>query len=237
MIILPAIDLYDGKAVRLYKGDYKQMTVYDNNPVSTALKFKEAGASWIHVVDLAGARDGGTPNKEVVKKIIDATGLKVEVGGGIRSMEVIEEYINLGASRVILGTAAITNENLVERATRLHGEQIAVGADVKEGYIAIKGWTEKSLFTLQDFCENMQIRGVSCIICTDISKDGALEGTNREMYKELAEKFNMRIIASGGVSSLEDIRALKEMGIYGAIIGKAYYKGAVDLQEAIKEAQ
>ena len=237
MNILPAIDLYDGKAVRLYKGDYNEMTVYDENPVNTALKFKEAGARWIHVVDLEGARDGGTPNRDVVKQIIDATGLKVEIGGGIRNMETIEEYIQLGASRVILGTSAITNENLVVEATRLHGRRIAVSADVKEGFVAIKGWTQKSLFTLHDFCENMHMKGVKYIICTDISKDGALQGTNREMYRTLMGKFNMRFIASGGISSIEDIKALKEMDVYGAIIGKAYYQGVIDLKEAIKEAE
>lgn len=235
MNILPAIDLYEGKVVRLYKGDYNQMTVYDENPVNTALKFKEAGASWIHVVDLEGARDGGTPNMQVVKDIIDATGLKVEIGGGIRNMETIEKYIEMGASRIILGTSAITNENLVVEATRLHGRRIAVGADVKDGYVAIRGWTQKSMFTLHDFCENMQMKGVKYIICTDISKDGALQGTNREMYRTLSEKFNMRFIASGGISSVEDIRALKEMGLYGAIIGKAYYQGVIDLKEAIRE--
>ncbi len=235
MNILPAIDLYEGKVVRLYKGDYNQMTVYDENPVNTALKFKEAGASWIHVVDLEGARDGGTPNMQVVKDIIDATGLKVEIGGGIRNMETIEKYIEMGASRIILGTSAINNENLVVEATRLHGRRIAVGADVKDGYVAIRGWTQKSMFTLHDFCENMQMKGVKYIICTDISKDGALQGTNREMYRTLSEKFNMRFIASGGISSVEDIRALKEMGLYGAIIGKAYYQGVIDLKEAIRE--
>ena len=237
MIILPAIDLYEGKAVRLYKGDYNQMTVYDNNPANTALKFKEAGATWIHVIDLEGARDGGTPNKEVVKKIIDSTGLKVEIGGGIRSMETIEEYIKAGASRIILGTAAVTDENLVISATHLYGSRIAVGADIKDGYVAIKGWTEKSQFSLHDFCKNMQKKGVRYIICTDIAKDGALQGTNREMYKVLTEKFNMHFIASGGISNIDDIRALKEMNIYGAIVGRAYYQGAIDLQEAIKEAK
>ncbi len=237
MNILPAIDLYEGKAVRLYKGDYDQMTVYDENPVNTAMKFKEAGAKWIHVVDLEGARDGGTPNMDVVKEIIDATGLKVEIGGGVRNMDTIEKYIELGASRIILGTSAITNENLVVEATRLYGRRIAVGADVRDGYVAIKGWTQKSLYTLHDFCQNMEMKGVKYIICTDISKDGAMQGTNREMYSKLIDKYNMRFIASGGISTLDDVRALKEIGLYGAIIGKAYYQGAIDIQEAIKEAE
>ncbi|MEE0417317.1 MAG: 1-(5-phosphoribosyl)-5-[(5-phosphoribosylamino)methylideneamino]imidazole-4-carboxamide isomerase [Clostridia bacterium] len=237
MKILPAIDLYEGKAVRLFRGDYDQMTVYDENPVNTALKFKEAGAHWIHVVDLEGARDGGTPNMGVIKEIIDATGLKVEIGGGIRNMETIEKYIDMGASRVILGTSAITNENLVVEATRLHGNRIAVGADVKGGYVAIRGWTQKSMYTLHDFCENMQMKGVKYIICTDISKDGALEGTNRAMYEKLTAKYKMRFIASGGISSIDDIRALKDIGLYGAIIGKAYYQGVIDLKSAIQEAE
>ena len=237
MKILPAIDLYEGKAVRLFRGDYDQMTVYDENPVNTALKFKEAGARWIHVVDLEGARDGGTPNMGVIKEIIDATGLKVEIGGGIRNMETIEKYIDMGASRIILGTSAITNENLVVEATRLHGNRIAVGAYVKDGYVAIRGWTQKSMYTLHDFCENMQMKGVKYIICTDISKDGALEGTNRAMYEKLTAKYKMRFIASGGISSIEDIRALKDIGLYGAIIGKAYYQGVIDLKSAIQEAE
>lgn len=237
MKILPAIDLYEGKAVRLFRGDYDQMTVYDENPVNTALKFKEAGARWIHVVDLEGARDGGTPNMGVIKEIIDATGLKVEIGGGIRNMETIEKYLDMGASRVILGTSAITNENLVVEATRLRGNRIAVGADVKDGYVAIRGWTQKSMYTLHDFCENMQMKGVKYIICTDISKDGALEGTNRAMYEKLTAKYKMRFIASGGISSIDDIRALKDIGLYGAIIGKAYYQGVIDLKSAIQEAE
>ena len=237
MKILPAIDLYEGKAVRLFRGDYDQMTVYDENPVNTALKFKEAGARWIHVVDLEGARDGGTPNMGVIKEIIDATGLKVEIGGGIRNMETIEKYLDMGASRVILGTSAITNENLVVEATRLHGNRIAVGADAKDGYVAIRGWTQKSMYTLHDFCENMQMKGVKYIICTDISKDGALEGTNRAMYEKLTAKYKMRFIASGGISSIDDIRALKDIGLYGAIIGKAYYQGVIDLKSAIQEAE
>lgn len=237
MLILPAIDLYEGKAVRLYKGDYDQMTVYDENPVNTAMKFKEAGAEWIHMVDLEGARDGSTPNMDIIKQIIDETGLKIEIGGGIRNMQVIEKYCDIGVSRVILGTAAVTNENLVVEATRRYGRKIAVGADIKDGAVAIKGWTVKSQYTLHEFCENMQAKGVKTIIVTDISKDGAMQGTNREMYKALAEKFNMKFIASGGVSSIDDVKALRDLDLYGAIIGKAYYQGAIDLAEAIEAAK
>ncbi|MBQ6622699.1 MAG: 1-(5-phosphoribosyl)-5-[Mogibacterium sp.] len=237
MLILPAIDLYDGKAVRLYQGDYAKMTVYDEDPVHTANLFKEAGAEWIHMVDLEGARDGSTPNMETVARIIRETGLKIEIGGGIRNMETIDRYVDIGASRVILGTSAITNENLVVEATRMYGRRIAVGADVRDGYVAIRGWTETSQYTLGTFCENMQTKGVKTIICTDVSKDGAMQGTNRGMYQKLQEKYTMRIIASGGISTMEDVRALKEMGLYGAIIGKAWYTGAIDLAEAIREAQ
>ena len=237
MIILPAIDLYDGKAVRLYKGEYDQMTVYDENPLNTAKKFEEAGASWLHMVDLEGAKTGGTPNMAVAENIIKNTRLKVEIGGGVRDIQVIEKYISIGVSRVILGTAAVTNEALVREAAEKYGEKIAVGADIKDGYVAIKGWTEKSRYTLDDFCASMQEKGVKTIICTDISKDGAMQGTNREMYKELSGKFDVNFIASGGVSSIEDVTALSEMGMYGAIIGKAYYTGAIDLKKAIEAAK
>lgn len=237
MLILPAIDLYEGKAVRLYKGDYNQMTVYDDNPVNTALKFKEAGAEWIHMVDLEGARGGGTPNRDIVAAVAAETGLKVEIGGGIRSMEVIRDYMKAGVSRVILGTAAVTDESLVTEAAFEYGGRIAAGADIRDGCVAIKGWTEKSSYTLTEFCRKMQDAGISTMICTDVSRDGAMQGTNREMYAHLAGEFGMNFIASGGVSTLDDVRALRDMGMYGAIIGKAYYTGAIDLAEAIREAK
>lgn len=234
MIVLPAIDLFEGKAVRLFKGDYERMTVYDTNPVNTALNFKNAGAEWIHMVDLEGARSGLTPNKNFVEEIIRKTGLKVEIGGGIRSLDSIDSYMEIGVSRVILGTAAITDEELVKAACRKYPGRIAAGADIKDGFIAIKGWTEKSDTTVSEFCSRMQEYGISTIICTDISRDGAMKGTNRELYRNLGEQFSINFIASGGVSSLDDIRALKEMGLYGAIIGKAYYTGAIELDEAIR---
>lgn len=240
MIIFPAIDLYEGQAVRLFKGDYQKMTVYDKNPANTAIKFKEAGAEWIHVVDLEGAKSGGTPNADTIKEIIQKTKLKVEIGGGIRNMETIDKYVQIGASRVILGTAAITNSELVVEGTKRYGDKIAVGADIKDGYVAIKGWTEKSQYTLDEFCDSMEAKGVKTIICTDISKDGAMKGTNEGLYSALNEKYaskGMQIIASGGVSSIEDIKALRSLDIYGAIVGKAYYEGAIDLAEAIKIAR
>lgn len=237
MIILPAIDLYGGKAVRLFKGDYKQMTVYSENPVSVAFDFEKSGAKWVHLVDLEGAKDGTTPNIETVTAIAKNTTLLCEIGGGIRSMETVERYFSAGVSRVILGTAAVTDEALLREAVAKYGEKIAVGADIKDGKIAIKGWLEKSDIDAFEFCEKMQKIGVKTIICTDISKDGAMKGANHALYRDLSEKFDMQLVASGGVSSIEDVKKLSELGIYGAIIGKAYYTGAIDLFEAIKIAE
>ena len=236
MNIFPAIDLYEGKAVRLYKGDYRQMTVYDPEPLNTAKKFEAAGAQYLHMVDLEGAKTGGTPNAETVKRIVENTHLFVELGGGIRSMEVVEKYLSLGVRRVILGTAAITDGNFVRRAVDRFGPAIAVGADVRDGFISIKGWTEQSDMTLEAFMDKFQRMGIETVICTDISRDGAMRGTNCELYAELQQKCAMNIVASGGVSTMEDIRALAAMKLYGAIIGKAYYTGAIDLKQAIEEA-
>jgi phosphoribosylformimino-5-aminoimidazole carboxamide ribotide isomerase len=236
MNIFPAIDLYDKKAVRLYKGDYDKMTVYSENPSEIALDFKRAGAKFVHVVDLEGAKDGTTPNIDTVEKIAKESGLFVEIGGGIRSMEVLDRYFSVGVNRAILGTAAVTDEDFLKEAVAKHGEKIAVGADVKEGYIAIKGWIEKSEYTLDAFFEKMQSLGVKTVICTDISKDGAMRGTNLSLYRELSEKYSVDIVASGGVSTLSDVRELAKMNIYGAIIGKAYYTGAIKIEDAVKVA-
>lgn len=237
MIILPAIDLYDKKAVRLYKGDYTQMTVYSENPIEIARDFESKGAKYIHMVDLEGAKDGTTPNLSIVADVAQNTSLFVEIGGGIRSMETLEKYFTAGVSRAILGTSAVTDESFLRSAVEAYGERIAVGADIKDGYVAIKGWLEKSGFTTDEFFSKMCSLGVKTIICTDISKDGAMAGTNREMYRELSEKYSVNIVASGGVSSIEDVRSLSEMNLYGAIIGKAYYTGALDLKEAIELAE
>ncbi|MBQ8648832.1 MAG: 1-(5-phosphoribosyl)-5-[Clostridia bacterium] len=237
MIIFPAIDLYEGKAVRLYKGDYNQMTVYSENPPEIALDFVKSGATHIHIVDLEGAKTGATPNLETVCKIKQKSRLFCEIGGGIRSMEVIDRYINAGIDRVILGTAAVKDEALVKTAVEKYGEKIAVGVDIKDGLVAIKGWTEKSDLPAFEFCEKMQNLGVKTLICTDISKDGAMQGTNIPLYKQMSEKFDLQIVASGGVSTLEDVRRLREMDLYGAIIGKAYYTGAVNLKEAVEVAR
>ena len=237
MIILPAIDLYEKKAVRLYKGDYANMTVYSDDPLSVAKDFEAAGAEWIHTVDLEGARDGTTPNLDVVAAIAKETSLKVEIGGGIRNIETVERYLAAGVSRVIIGTAAVTDEEFLIRATKLYGEKIAVGADVRDGRVAIKGWLCDSGIELSDFLMRMQSHGISTVICTDISKDGAMKGTNLGLYARLAREFDMNVVASGGVSTIEDVKALREMKLYGAIIGKAYYTGAIDLREAIEVAK
>lgn len=237
MNIFPAIDIYGGSAVRLFKGDYAQMTVYEKNPLNVAEKFADAGAKYIHLVDLEGAKTGLTPNLSTVESIVKSTSLFVELGGGIRNMETVEKYLSIGVDRVIIGTAAITDENFVDEAVKKYGAKIAVGADIRDGFIAIKGWTEKSQFTFEDFCRKMQDKGVETLICTDVSKDGAMRGTNRELYRKLSNELNVNIIASGGVSTLDDIRALREMNLYGAIIGKAYYTGAIDLKEAIEVAR
>ena len=237
MLIFPAIDLYEKQAVRLFKGDYNSKTVYSDDPVSVALEFKKSGASHIHLVDLEGAKTGETPNFDVVCAIKRETGLFCEIGGGIRSMEVVEKYISAGLDRVILGTAAVTNEGFVQEAVEKYGEKIAVGIDIKDGFAAIKGWTESSGIDAFEFCERMEKIGVRTLICTDISKDGAMVGTNRALYKELSEKFSVDIVASGGVSSIDDVKALRKLNIYGTIIGKAYYTKAVDLGEAIEVAK
>ena len=234
MKLYPAIDLYQGKAVRLFKGQYQQMTVYNENPLEVALDFQNAGATCIHMVDLEGAKLGTTSNLPVIEKIVKATDLFVEVGGGIRTMETVDAYLSIGVDRVILGTAAVTDRPFLEAALRKYGEKIAVGVDLKDGFVAIKGWTEKSAWTADAFFADLEALGVSTVICTDISRDGAMQGTNRGLYKELSEKYSIQLIASGGVSTIEDVKALSAMDLHGAIIGKAYYTGAIDLREALE---
>ncbi len=236
MYIYPAIDLYSGKAVRLYKGDYQNMTVYNDDPSLVAADFQQKGASHLHLVDLEGAKDGGTPNLGVISSLVSRFSMFTEVGGGIRSMDTIKAYLDHGIDRVILGTAAVTDPALLEQAVIQYGKKIAVGIDIKDDFVAIKGWTEQSSFSCDAFFEKMQGMGISTVICTDISKDGAMQGTNLPLYKRLSETYKMDIIASGGVSSIEDVRSLRAMDIHGAIIGKAYYTGAVDLREAIEVA-
>ena len=237
MIIFPAIDLFDGQAVRLFKGDYSQMTIYDKNPVNTALIFKNSGAEWIHIVDLQGAKSGEAVNFDVITKIHDTCKLKCEVGGGIRDLKMIERYVNSGIDRVILGTSAI-KENFVSEAINNFGsEHIAVGVDIRDGFVAVKGWQENSGLEAFDFCRKMQDSGVKVIICTDISRDGAMKGTNTKLYESMSKILDLNIIASGGVSSLEDVKNLAKMNLYGAIIGKAYYTGAINITDAIEAAK
>ena len=234
MELFPAIDLIGGCAVRLVKGDYAQKTVYSENPAEVARSFAEAGAKYLHVVDLEGAKDGGTPNLETIQNIVENGNLLVEVGGGIRSEEVIKKYLDAGVFRVILGTAAVQNPVFLEEMVQKYGEKIAVGVDIKDGMVAIKGWTEVSQESCFDFCEKLQKIGVKTIICTDISKDGLLSGTNLELYKELSKKFSVDIVASGGVTTLDDVKKLADMGMYGAILGKALYTGNIDLKSAVE---
>lgn len=233
MIILPAIDLYNGKCVRLLKGDYDKMTIYNENPEEVAMEFEGAGARHIHIVDLEGAKNGSTPNIDTIKRIVSSTTLSAEIGGGIRSFDVIEAYLDCGVKRVILGTAAVENKAFLIEAVKKYGDKIAVGADIRNGYVAVKGWTENSDYKYTDYFDVLENIGVKTVICTDISRDGVMKGTNVELYRSLKERYNMNIIASGGVSDISDIKSLMEVDVYGAIIGKAYYTGAIDLKQAV----
>lgn len=237
MLIFPAIDLYEGKAVRLYKGNYDEMTVYSTDPVSVARDFKAQGAEQMHTVDLEGARDGGTPNLGMIERIVAETGLFVECGGGMRDMGSINRAFAAGVGRVILGTAAVSDERLLADAVQKYGEKIAVGADLRDGKVAIRGWREDSGLTAEDFLRRIEAMGVRTVICTDISRDGAMRGTNTELYERLQREFGLELIASGGVSSMEDVARLKALGLYGAIIGKAYYTGDISLRAAVEAAR
>lgn len=237
MILLPAIDLYEKKVVRLTRGDYARMTVYNDDPVAQATSFQEAGAQWLHTVDLEGAKDGSTPNYSVIKAICKETSLKVEIGGGIRSLDTIQKYLDAGVERVILGTKAVTDPAFLEESLNKFGSHIAVGVDIKDGKIAIKGWLETAQESVEDFFTKLCRLGVSTVICTDVSKDGMLAGTNVDLYRQLSQQFSLDLIASGGVSSREDLARLKELGLYGAILGKALYTGALDLKAALKEME
>ncbi len=237
MLIYPAIDLYEGKAVRLFKGDYNQMTVYNENPLAVAEDFRSCGATHIHMVDLQGARDGTTPNLDIVCKIKNSTGLFCQVGGGIRNIQIVDRYLDAGIDRVILGTAAVTEPEFLKAAVKKYGDKIAVGIDIKDGKVAIKGWTETSDKDALAFCAQMEKLGVKTIICTDISKDGAMQGTNHSLYQTLSEQFSLQIIASGGVSTLDDIKRLAAQKLHGAIVGRAYYNGDIRLTEAIEVAK
>ena len=237
MLLFPAIDMYDHKAVRLLKGDYQKMTIYSKDPVSVAKRFQAEGARWVHLVDLQGALHGDTPHEDVVERIVKETDLNVEIGGGVRNDDTVKKYIDLGVSRVILGTAALQDRSFLERMVSLYGDAIAVGVDLRNGHVATHGWTETSTVTGEEFCSELSDIGVQTIIATDISRDGAMQGPNVELYRTLRDAFSGNITASGGVSSMDDLKALGDLDLYGAILGKAYYTGAVDLNEAVKAVQ
>ena len=234
MIIYPAIDLFEGKVVRLVRGDYEQMTVYDNNPVAVSCAFKDAGAAAVHIVDLEGARDGKPANFEVIRNIASESGLDIQVGGGIRTADIIEKYLHVGVRRVILGTAAVSAPGFLTEMVQTFGGAIAVSADIKDGFVAIKGWTELSDKDVFGFCRAVEDFGVQTLICTDISKDGLLSGTNMELYSTLRDKLSIKLIASGGISSIDEIKALSSIGMDGAILGKALYAGNINLPEALR---
>ena len=236
MQILPAIDIFEKKAVRLFKGDYAQMTVY-GKPLDIAKKFEESGASYIHLVDLEGARAGDSSNFETVSEIISQVNIPCEIGGGIRNMSTVEKYVSVGADRIILGTSAVSDKEFLKSAVAEFGNKIAVGVDARDGIVSISGWTEQSGIPTLDFIGEMLSLGINTIICTDISKDGALSGANTELYKEILAKYHLNLIASGGVTTLDDVRELKHSGVYGAILGKAIYNGNIDLKEAISLAE
>ncbi len=237
MLIIPAIDLYGGKAVRLLKGDYARMTVYEEKPARLLNTFREEGAKAVHVVDLEGARDGQTPNLKLISDMKTGTSLFMQVGGGVRSMDIVSRYLeDARVDRVIIGTAAVTDPGFVEQAVRRYQDKIAVGVDIRDGLVAIRGWTATSGLEAFAFCRRMEELGVKTIISTDISRDGALQGANRDLYQRLSEELKVHIIASGGVSSVEDILALRRLGMYGAIVGKAYYEGRLPLRVAIEAA-
>lgn len=233
MFLFPAIDIYDGKAVRLIKGDYKRKTVYSDNPVNTAEGFAEKGAAFLHIVDLMGAKTGENVCAPLLKDIFDKTGMFIQIGGGIRTEETANSLIKAGASRIILGTAAILDKKFLSSCLKEHKDKVAVGADIKDGFVAIKGWTETSKTPIDDFLSEMESIGVKTVICTDISKDGMMSGTNLSLYEELSKKYVLNIIASGGVSSYEDIKRLSEIGVYGAILGKAIYEKKIDIKKAL----
>lgn len=235
MIVLPAIDLKDGKVVRLYKGDFATVHQVSDDPMATAKAFYDAGARWIHMVDLDGAKDGARKNGDIVRKVAHGTGLKVELGGGIRSMADLEAVFALGVTRAVIGSAAVSHPEFVRKAVERYGERVAVGIDTKDGKVKIGGWVEDSGLNYLEFAKHMESIGVKIIVFTDINTDGTLSGPSFGRLSKLREAVFCRIVASGGVSCNEDIRKLRDMELYGAIIGKAYYAGTIDLLQAVSE--
>ncbi len=240
MDIYPAIDLYGGKAVRLNKGDYASATIYNDDPVSQALDFKSQGAKYLHAVDLDGARYGRPENLQIIKNIIMRSRLKTEIGGGIRDIESAVMYLDAGAERVILGTAAVRNPELISELAYVYGsERVAVGVDIRGGNVLVEGWTEDSGIHYLDFMDMLIDKGAGTVICTDISKDGTLSGTNLELYKDLVSRFGgrIKITASGGITTVEDVAALRDIGVDAAILGRAVYTGDIDLRKALEVAK
>ena len=237
MILFPAIDLYEGQAVRLEKGNFNRLTVYDTDPIERAKQIRDEGAAWIHIVDLEGARYGRTANYPIIKKITESTGLKIELGGGIRNLQTIQAYLDCGVKRVIIGTAAAEDESFLRQALKYYGEKIAVGVDILDGVVAVRGWEQKSAWKAEDFFQHLNSWAVKTVICTDISRDGMLSGSNHDLYTYLNTVYNGDLIASGGISDLDDLRVLKGIGMAGAILGKAYYSGKILLKEALSVAE
>lgn len=235
MILIPAIDLKDGQAVRLYKGDYQQKTVYSSAPAEIALNFQNMGADYLHVVDLDGAKDGVTTNLTMIQKIRDALSIPIELGGGIRDMATVDLYLNqVGIDRVILGTAAIENPEFLRTALQKYGPQrIVVGVDVKDGYVATSGWLVDTQTYYLDFLKELENIGVEYIVCTDISKDGTLTGPSFDLYENIHQQSRIQFVVSGGIKDAQDIYKVNQLGYYGCIVGKAYYEGKIDLKEVI----
>lgn len=237
MDLFPAIDLRGGKAVRLYQGDYDQMTVYNDDPAAQARAFVEAGAKFLHVVDLDGAKDDTTANMDTIAAIAKQGGLYIEVGGGIRDEERIRRYLDLGVNRCILGTVAVKNFAFAADMAQKYGDQIAVGVDMKDGFVAVNGWKEVTPEPGVAFCRRCAAAGVRAVIATDISRDGTLQGTNMELYRELLTIPGLRVTASGGIAAMAELETLKAMGCHAAILGKSIYTGAIDLAEAVRRVQ
>lgn len=237
MILLPAIDIHGGRCVRLYQGDYNTAEQVAADPLETARNFEAAGARWLHMVDLDGARERRPVNAAIFERVARETGLKVELGGGIRDMETIEYYLAAGISRVILGSVALSDPQLVCQAVQKYGERIAVGIDAKEGMVAANGWLQTSQVGYLDLARKMELAGVRTLIFTDIGRDGTLAGANLEQLKALSQAVSCQVIASGGVRDIGDIAALKSLSLYGAIAGKSLYQGTLDLREALKLAE
>ncbi len=237
MKLFPAIDLLDGQAVRLMRGDYGEVTVYDSDPLKLAKDFRDQGATWLHLVDLDGAKSGEMTNAPLIKRIAEESGLKVQVGGGIRSVKAAGDYLDCGVDRVILGTAAVENRELLEGVVNIYADLAAVAVDVRDGYVATKGWTHSSGILMDDFLKDLENLGVRTLIMTDISRDGAMEGPNLALYRDIRARYSFDLIASGGVTTLEDIRALHDMDLYGAIVGRALYTGNIMLSDALRAAR